>query len=65
MEDVLDVSTQPYDPAYPQVCMDKLSKQLVGETRVPLPPAPGHVARSDYEYVRLGVANLFIFSHPF
>jgi DDE superfamily endonuclease len=64
MEDVLDVYTQPYDPAYPQVCMDELSKQLVGETRVPVPPAPGQVARIDYEYVRLGVANLFIFFEP-
>ncbi len=64
MEDVLEVYTLPYDPAYPQVCMDELSKQLVGETRVPLPPAPGQVARADYEYVRLGVANLFIFFEP-
>ena len=64
MEDVLDLYTLPYDPAYPQVCMDELSKQLIGETRVPLPPAPGHVARCDYEYVRLGVANLFIFFEP-
>ncbi len=64
MEDVLDVYTQPYDPAYPQVCMDELSKQLVGETRVPVPPAPGQVARIDYEYVRLGVANLFLFFEP-
>jgi len=64
MEDVLDVYTQPYDPAYPQVCMDELSKQLLGETRVPVPPAPGQVARCDYEYVRLGVANLFIFFEP-
>lgn len=64
MEDVLDVYTLPYDPAYPQVCMDELSKQLVGETRVPLPPTPGHVAHSDYEYVRLGVANLFILFDP-
>ncbi len=64
MEDVLDLYTQPYDPAYPQVCMDELSKQLIGETRVPLPPAPGQVAREDYEYVRLGVANLFIFFEP-
>ncbi len=64
MEDVLDLYTRPYDPAYPQVCMDELSKQLVGETRVPVPPAPGQVARSDYEYVRLGVANLFIFFEP-
>jgi len=64
MEDVLDVYTQPYDPAYPQVCMDEMSKQLVGETRVPVPARPGQVARSDYEYVRLGVANLFIFFEP-
>src|SRR5947209_7067046 len=64
MEDVLDVSTRPYDPAYPQVCMDELSKQLIGETRVPRPPAPGHVARCDYQYVRLGVANRFIFFEP-
>ena len=64
MEDVLEVYTRPYDPAYPQVCMDELSKQLVGETRLPVPPAPGQVARIDYEYERLGVANLFIFFEP-
>lgn len=64
MEDVLDLYQQPYDPAYPQVCMDELSKQLIGETRVPVPPAPGQVARVDYEYERLGVANLFIFFEP-
>src|SRR5436309_3570763 len=64
MEDVLDVYTRPYDPAYPQVCMDELSKQLVGETRVPVPPAAGQVARIDYEDVRRGVAHLFIFFEP-
>ena len=64
MEDVLELYTRPHDPAYPQVCMDELSKQLVGETRVPVPPAPGKVARIDYEYVRLGVANIFIFFEP-
>jgi DDE superfamily endonuclease len=64
MEDVLDVYTHPYDPAYPQVCMDEMSKQLVGETRVPVPPAPGQVARFDYEYERRGVANLFLFFEP-
>ncbi len=64
MEDVLDLYQQPYDPNYPQVCMDELSKQLIGETRVPLPTAPGQVARVDYEYERFGVANLFIFFEP-
>ena len=29
MEDVLEVYKHPYDPAYPQVCMDEVSKQLV------------------------------------
>ncbi len=64
MEEVLDVYTLPEDPAYPLVCMDEASKQLVGETRVPLPPRPGAVAHYDYEYVRNGVANLFMFFAP-
>jgi hypothetical protein len=64
MEDVLEVYTRPFDPRRPQVCMDELSKQLVGETRTPLPVAPGQPARYDYEYVREGVANLFIFFEP-
>lgn len=64
MEDVLDVYTRPYDPQRPQVCMDETSKQLVGETRVPVPGAPGRPARHDYEYVRNGVANLFMFCEP-
>jgi len=64
MEDVLGVYTLPYDRDYPQVCMDEMSKQLVGETRVPVPPAPGQPARIDYEYERLGVANLFLFFEP-
>jgi hypothetical protein len=41
MEDVLNVYTQPYDPRYPTICMDESSKQLVGETRQPLPAEPG------------------------
>ena len=64
MEDVLDVYTRPYDPQRPQVCMDETSKQLVGETRVPVSAAPGRPARHDYEYVRNGVANLFMFCEP-
>jgi hypothetical protein len=44
--------------------MDEVSKQLVGETRQPLPPAPGQGARYDYEYQRNGVCNLFMFFDP-
>jgi len=40
MEDVLDVYERPYDPARPVVCLDETSKQLVAETRTPLPMAP-------------------------
>jgi DDE superfamily endonuclease len=64
MEEVLDVYTLPHDPAHPLVCMDEASKQLVGETRVPLPLRPGDPVYYDYEYTRHGVANLFMFFAP-
>jgi len=64
MEDVLDVYQRPYDPRRPLVCMDETSKQLVGETRVAVPMAPGQPARVDYEYVRCGTANVFLFCEP-
>ena len=64
MEDVLDVYHRPYDPRFPQVCMDELSLQLLGEVRPPLPPRPGRVARVDYEYERHGVRNLFLAVEP-
>ena len=64
MEDVLEVYHRPYDPKRPQVCVDEVPVQLVGETRLPLPPAPGRLERFDYEYVRHGTANLFLLSQP-
>ena len=64
MEEVLDVYQRPYDPRFPQVCMDEASKQLLAETRQPRPAVPGHPAQIDYEYERKGVANLFLFCEP-
>ena len=64
MEDVLDVYTRPADPRYPQVCLDETSRQLLGEVTPPQPLAPGQPAREDYEYVRGGVANLFLVCEP-
>lgn len=64
MEDVLEVYTRPFDPQQPLVCLDELSKQLIGEVRSPLPPGPGSPARSDSEYVRHGVVNLFLWFEP-
>ena len=49
MEDVLDLYAQPLNPLEPVVCFDETSKQLVKETRTPLPMEPGQPERSDYE----------------
>jgi uncharacterized small protein (DUF1192 family) len=64
MEDVLDVYHRPRDPECPVVCLDETSKQLVAETRVPMPAKPGRPARHDYEYERNGTANLFMLFAP-
>ena len=64
MEDVLEVYQRPYDSLHPTVCMDELSKQLVGEVAQPRPLEAGHPMRYDYEYVRHGVSNLFMFFEP-
>jgi hypothetical protein len=64
MEDVLDVYTRPYDPRRPQICLDESSRQLLADVAPPLPVAPGYPAREDYEYVREGVANLFLVTEP-
>ena len=64
MEDVLDLYHEPYDPLRPVVCFDEGTKQLIGQTRTPLPIKPGQLQRYDYEYVRHGTCNLFMFSEP-
>jgi len=64
MEEVLDIYTRSYDPRYPQVCLDETSKQLVSETRVPIPVEPGQIERYDYEYERQGVCSLFMCFEP-
>lgn len=64
MEDVLEVYERPHNPEHPVVCVDETSKQLVAETRVPVPVKPGRPARHDYEYQRNGTANLFMMFAP-
>jgi hypothetical protein len=64
MEDVLDLYTQPYDSKHPVVCFDEQPRQLIAETRTPLPVAPGRAERIDYEYRRAGTANLFLVFEP-
>jgi len=64
MEDVLEVYHLPYDPDYPVVCMDESCKQMIGEVREPIPCAPGRPERIDDEYVRNGVAEIFMEVEP-
>ena len=42
----------------------RMSKQLVSETRVPLPMQPGQPECCDYEYERQGTCNLFVACEP-
>ena len=47
MEDVLEVYAEPYDPTRPKVNFDETTKQLIKETRQPLPAQPGRPQRYD------------------
>jgi hypothetical protein len=64
MEEVLSVYTRPYDERRPQVWLDEMSRQLISETRVPVPMEPGQPACYDYEYERHGTCNLFVACEP-
>ena len=64
MEDILEVYTRPRDPDRPLVCLDETSKQLIRETRAPVPMGRGRPARVDYEYERNGTANIFMLFAP-
>jgi transposase len=61
MEDVLDLYAEPPDPRRPVVGFDETPRQLIGDARVPIPAEPGQPRRVDYEYVRNGTANVFMF----
>jgi transposase len=63
MEQVLRHTNDPTTDR-PVVCFDEKNKQLVGEIATPVPAAPGRAEAHDYEYVRNGTANLFMFVEP-
>lgn len=64
MEDVLDLYAEAPDPARPIVCLDEKLVTLHADIRAGLPVAPGHAERVDYEYERVGTANLFVMVDP-
>ena len=64
MYDLLDLYARPFRPGEPVVCLDEKSKQLLKDSRAPLPIRPGMPVRQDYEYVRAGTCNLFVAVEP-
>jgi len=64
MGDVLETYAQPYDAAFPVVCMDEQPVQLTKETREPIAATREHPRRVDYEYERAGTACIFMFAEP-
>lgn len=64
MEAVLEVYQTAYNSKTPVICIDEATKQLVKETRMPIPAIPGQPERVDYEYERNGTANLFMVCEP-
>jgi len=61
MEQVLDLYEQPYDADYPVVCLDESPKQLIEQQ---LFIAANGQRYHDSEYVRRGVAELFVATEP-
>src|SRR5205823_4709843 len=59
-----EVYKRPYDPRFPQLCMDEGSKQLLKETREAIPLEKGKAKREDYEYEREGTCNIFVVCEP-
>ena len=64
MYNLLDLYARPFRSHEPVVCVDEKSKQLLRDSRKPLPIQPGTPKRVDYEYVRSGTCNLFVAVEP-
>lgn len=61
MEHILDLYAEPPCIERPIVNFDEALKQLVADTREPKMMQPGQAAKQDYEYRRVGTANIFLF----
>lgn len=61
---LLALYKKPYNPEYPVVCFDEKSKQLLEDSRTPIPMKPGSVMKYDYEYRRHGTCNIFVAVEP-
>ena len=61
---LLNLYKKPYDPKSPVICFDEKSKQLLGDSRTPIPMKPGSIKKYDYEYKRNGTCNIFVAVEP-
>jgi len=64
MEDVLRLYARRYDAKEPVVCLDERPVVLREDARPGQPMRPGRMARTDYEYVRCGTANIYCIVEP-
>ncbi len=64
MEDVLDIYQLPYDRKRPIICLDEMPVQLLGAKVQPLAMKEGKEKKIDAEYVRNGVASVFLAFEP-
>jgi hypothetical protein len=64
MYKILDLYNEPYNRGFPVICFDEKSKQLLEDSRKPIPLKPGSIAKYDYEYKRNGTCNIFVAVEP-
>ena len=64
MYDILDLYKEPYNPNKPVIGLDEKPKQLIEDSRKPIPLKQGKVQKQDYEYIRRGKANIFVAIEP-
>jgi len=64
MYDILDLYQEPYDPRNPVLGIDEKPKQLIEDSRKPIPMGPGTAEKYDYEYIRNGKAVIFVAVEP-
>ena len=64
MEDVLAVYHLPYNQKRPVICLDELPFQLLDEKVEPLRMKAGKEKKFDSEYIRHGVASVFLAFEP-
>ncbi|OGO81291.1 MAG: transposase, partial [Clostridiales bacterium GWC2_40_7] len=64
MYEILDLYQEPYDPRNPVLGVDEKPKQLIEDSRKPIPMLPGKAEKYDYEYIRNSKANIFVAVEP-